>query len=76
MVLVPLLIKFGKLEDKKAFSSAISIILPMCLVSIAVYWTRQVFPVKEALPCSMENGEPFVMGINNAKPMYWGLVFD
>lgn len=32
--------------------------------------------VKEALPCSMENGEPFVMGINNAKPMYWGLVFD
>lgn len=50
MVLVPLLIRFGQLEDKKAFSSAISIILPMCLVSIAVYWTKQVFPIREALP--------------------------
>ena len=50
MVLVPLLIKFGKLEDKKAFSSAISIILPMCLVSIFVYWTRDIFPFRDALP--------------------------
>lgn len=32
--------------------------------------------VKESLPCSTENGVPFVMGINNAPPMYWGLVFD
>ena len=32
--------------------------------------------VKEALPCEMDKGEPFVMGLNNAAPMYWGLVFD
>jgi len=32
--------------------------------------------VKEALPCSMDHGEPFVMGINDAEPLYWGLVFD
>lgn len=50
MVLVPMLIRYGKLEDKKAFSSAISIILPMCLVTIFVYWTQQIFPVREALP--------------------------
>lgn len=50
MVLVPLLIRFGRLEDKKAFSSAICIILPMCLVSLYVYWTRQIFPFCEALP--------------------------
>ena len=50
MVLVPLLIGFGKLEDKKAFSSAISIILPMCLVSLAVYWQQGVFPGSGALP--------------------------
>lgn len=31
--------------------------------------------VKEALPCP-PGGEPFVMGINNAPPMYWGMVFD
>ena len=50
MVLVPLLIRFGKLEDKKAFSSAISIILPMCLVTIAVYWSRDIFPLGAAFP--------------------------
>lgn len=31
--------------------------------------------VKESLPCP-EGGEPFVMGINDAPPMYWGLAFD
>lgn len=50
MVLVPMLIKFCKLEDKKAFSSAISIILPLSLVSLFVYYTKDVFPLKEALP--------------------------
>lgn len=50
MVLVPLLIRFGGLEDKKAFSSAISIILPMCLVTLAVYWRSGSFPGGEALP--------------------------
>ena len=50
MVLVPLLIHFGKLEDKKAFSSAISIILPMCLVTLTVYWRSGYFPGVEALP--------------------------
>ena len=50
MVLVPLLIGFARLEDKKAFSSAIAIILPMCLVTIAVYWTQNIFPIQEALP--------------------------
>lgn len=50
MVLVPMLIGYAKLEDKKAFSSAIAIILPMCLVTIAVYWTQQIFPFSEAIP--------------------------
>ena len=50
MVLVPLLIRFGRLEDKKAFSSAISIILPICLVSLFVYGARDIFPLREALP--------------------------
>lgn len=50
MVLVPMLIHYGKLEDKKAFSSAVCIILPLCLISIAVYWTKQLLPFKEALP--------------------------
>ena len=50
MVLVPMLIKIGKLDDKKAFSSAICIILPLCLVSIAVYGMKQIFPFSTGLP--------------------------
>jgi len=50
LVLVPMLIKFCKLEDKKAFASAISIILPMCLVSIATYYTKSIFPFQDATP--------------------------
>ena len=50
MVLVPLLIRFCKLEDKKAFASAISVILPLCLVSIVTYYFRDVFPIQKAFP--------------------------
>ena len=50
MVLIPLLIQLGKLEDKKAFSSAISIILPICLVSIFLYRKNEIFPLLESLP--------------------------
>ena len=50
MVLVPLLIRFAGVEDKKAFSSAISIILPLSLVSIFVYRSQQIFPIAEAFP--------------------------
>ena len=54
MVLVPMLIRFGKLEDKKAFSSAISIILPLCLVSIAVYWIQGGLALASSLPYLIE----------------------
>lgn len=37
MILVPLLTRWAGLEDRHAFATAISIILPLCLVSLAVY---------------------------------------
>lgn len=37
MLLVPLLTRWAKLEDKKAFATSISIIAPMCLISIVIY---------------------------------------
>lgn len=40
MVLVPLLTRWAKLEDRHAFATAISIILPLCLVSLVVYWQK------------------------------------
>jgi len=38
MVLVPLLARWAGLEDRRAFATAISIILPLCIVSLVVYW--------------------------------------
>lgn len=50
MVLVPMLIFFGKVEDKKAFSSAICIILPFCLISLAISALHGVFPLAQSVP--------------------------
>ena len=38
MVLVPLLTSFVKLEDDEVFPSSVSIILPICLVTLALSW--------------------------------------
>ena len=45
MVLVPLLIWLCRLEDKAAFSSAIAVILPLCIVSIVVYALHDSLPI-------------------------------
>ena len=50
MVLVPLLIWLAKLEDKQAFSSAISIILPFCVVSLFFYGRGGNLPLRESVP--------------------------
>ena len=50
MVLVPLLIWLVGLPDKLAFSSAISIILPLCIVSLVVYGRQDMLPLSDALP--------------------------
>ena len=50
MVLVPLLIWLCRLEDKAAFSSAIAVILPLCIVSIVVYALHDSLPISDALP--------------------------
>lgn len=50
MILVPLLTRWAKLEDKKAFATSISIIAPICLVSILVYCFKGTLEVSTALP--------------------------
>ena len=52
MVLVPLLIWLVGLPDKLAFSSAISIILPLCIVSLFIYGRHDMLPLSDALPLS------------------------
>ncbi len=50
MVVVPLLICLLKLPDKAAFSSAISIILPMSIVSLVVYARQGALDFYAAVP--------------------------
>ena len=50
MVLVPLLIWLVGLPDKLAFSSAISIILPLCIVSLVIYGRHDMLPLSDVLP--------------------------
>lgn len=50
MVLVLLLIWLVGLPDKLAFSSAISIILPLCVVSLVIYGRHDMLPLSDALP--------------------------
>ena len=50
MVLVPLLVWLVGLPDKLAFSSAISIILPLCIVSLVIYGRHDMLPLSDALP--------------------------
>ena len=50
MVLVPLLIWLVGLPDKLAFSSAISIILPLCVVSLVIDGRHDMLPLSDALP--------------------------
>jgi uncharacterized membrane protein YfcA len=50
MLLVPLLTKWAKLEEKKAFATCVLIILPLCAVSAAVYLFQGAAYVTAALP--------------------------
>ena len=50
MVLVPLLLRFCKLESRTVFASALSIMLPISLVSLAVCALSGGLPLRESLP--------------------------
>lgn len=50
MILVPLLTRWAGLDDKKAFATSISIIAPLCLVSIVIYCFQGSMDLMQALP--------------------------
>ena len=50
MILVPLLTRWCGLADKKSFATALSIILPISLVSLAVYCFHGALEFSLALP--------------------------
>ena len=50
MVLVPILTHFTKLEDNQVYPCSVSIILPICILSICVNIEQSGLPVQEAWP--------------------------
>ena len=50
MVLVPLLTGLTRLDDDEVFPSSVSIILPICLVSLTVTWNSSALDWPAALP--------------------------
>ena len=50
MVLVPMLTAAGELKEQEVFPSSVSIILPLCIVSLSVSALQGPLPWGEALP--------------------------
>lgn len=50
MLLVALLIGWTVMEQKKAFATSVAIILPLSMVSAAIYWLRGGIMLRAALP--------------------------
>ena len=50
MVLIPLLGMLTSLEDRQMFSGSVAIILPICVVTLAVSFLMDSVPVVQALP--------------------------
>lgn len=50
MVLVPLLGLLTDLEDREVFPASVSIIAPVCIVSLAITWQSRATPWDIALP--------------------------
>ena len=50
MVLVPLLLTWCRMEEQKAFATCVAVILPLCVISAAVFLWRTGFDWRQALP--------------------------
>ena len=50
MVFLPILSRFGKLEQRKLYATCVGVIFPVCLVSAAVYLFRGGVSLWTALP--------------------------
>lgn len=50
MILVPMLVRLLKLEDRKAFATSVAIILPLCMLSSGIYLFRGHLDFMSALP--------------------------
>ena len=50
MLLVPLLVRWCRLEERRAFATSVAVIFPISVVSAVVYWTHGAVDWRAALP--------------------------
>ena len=50
LFLVPLLVSWCGMEQRKAFATSVAVILPLCAVSAAVYWMKGGLDIGAAWP--------------------------
>ena len=50
MILVPLLVSRCGLPQRKAFATSVAVILPLCVLSVVIYWLRGGMDFAAALP--------------------------
>lgn len=62
MILVPLLTRFCKQNDKEAFSTSVCIILPICIVSLTVYALQGDLMLQGVLPYLLGGAAGGVIG--------------
>lgn len=62
MLLVPLLSRWLKLGDRKAFATSVAIILPLCILSSAIYLLRGGIDLSIALPYLLGGGIGGILG--------------
>lgn len=62
MLLVPLLSRWLKLGDRKAFATSVAIILPLCILSSAIYLFRGGIDLSIALPYLLGGGIGGILG--------------
>ena len=73
MILVPLFTKWLKFSDKEAMATSVSVILPLSIVSVVIYFLRGSFDIKLAYPFLIGG---FIGGIISGKifikiPIIW-----
>lgn len=73
MVLVPLLSATARLEDDQVFPASVSVILPVCIVSLLVTCHAAPLPWAKALPYLLGSGIGGVLAgfFGNRLPVKW-----
>lgn len=49
-ILVPVLTKYCRLDQRRAFATSVAVILPLCALSVAIYFLRGGLDLMTALP--------------------------